>query len=153
MKKILLSVAALGMAACAGPDHINDDKVFFAFDSAEISDEARESLEDQSLYMKKNPNINVILEGHCDERGSTEYNLALGALRAGNTAHVMIADGIEPERIITCAVLPAHVMIADGIEPERIKTISYGKERPQYPGTGEEVWALNRNSTTKVVDE
>ena len=132
MKKILLSVAALGMAACAGPDHINDDKVFFAFDSAEISDEARESLEDQSLYMKKNPNINVILEGHCDERGSTEYNLALGALRAGNTAHVMIADGIEPDRI---------------------KTISYGKERPQYPGTGEEVWALNRNSTTKVVDE
>lgn len=132
MKKILLSVAALGMAACAGPDHINDDKVFFAFDSAEISDEAHESLEDQSLYMKKNPNINVILEGHCDERGSTEYNLALGALRAGNAAHVMIADGIEPERI---------------------KTISYGKERPQYPGTGEEVWALNRNSTTKVVDE
>ena len=132
MKIILLSVAALGMAACAGPDHINDDKVFFAFDSAEISDEAHESLEDQSLYMKKNPNINVILEGHCDERGSTEYNLALGALRAGNAAHVMIADGIEPERI---------------------KTISYGKERPQYPGTGEEVWALNRNSTTKVVDE
>ncbi len=131
MNKILLAGIALGMVACAGPDHINDNKVFFAFDSAAISDDSRTELESQSLYMKNNPDINVILEGHCDERGSTEYNLALGALRAGNAAHVLIADGIEPERI---------------------KTISYGKERPQYPGTGEEVWALNRNSTTKVVD-
>ncbi len=132
MKKILLCSAVLGLAACGGaPSNINDDKVFFAFDSAVISDDARENLESQSLYMKNNPDVNVILEGHCDERGSTEYNLALGALRAGNAAHVLIADGIEPERI---------------------KTISYGKERPQYPGTGEEVWALNRNSTTKVVD-
>ena len=132
MKKILLCSAVLGLAACGGaPSNINDDKVFFAFDSAVISDDARENLESQSLYMKNNPDVNVILEGHRDERGSTEYNLALGALRAGNTAHVLIADGIEPERI---------------------KSISYGKERPQYPGTGEEVWALNRNSTTKVVD-
>ena len=131
MNKFLLAGIALGMVACAGPDHIDDNKVFFAFDSAAISDDSRTELESQSLYMKNNPDINVILEGHCDERGSTEYNLALGALRAGNAAHVLIADGIEPERI---------------------KTISYGKERPQYPGTGEEVWALNRNSTTKVVD-
>lgn len=132
MKKILLYSVFLGLAACSGvPSDINDDKVFFAFDSADISEESRENLEVQSLYMKKNPTTNVILEGHCDERGSTEYNLALGALRAGNAAHVLIADGIEPERV---------------------KTISYGKERPQYLGTGEEVWALNRNSTTKVVE-
>ena len=132
MKKILLYSVFLGLAACSGvPSDINDDKVFFAFDSADISEESRKNLEAQSLYMKKNPTTNVILEGHCDERGSTEYNLALGALRAGNAAHVLIADGIEPERV---------------------KTISYGKERPQYLGTGEEVWALNRNSTTKVVE-
>ena len=132
MKKFLLCGAVLTLAACSGiPSNINDDKVFFAFDSAVITDESREALETQSLYLKKNPEKTVVLEGHCDERGSTEYNLALGALRAGNAAHVMIADGIEPERI---------------------KTISYGKERPQYPGTGEEVWALNRNSTTKVID-
>ena len=132
MKKILLYSVFLGLAACSGvPSDINDDKVFFAFDSADISEESRENLEVQSLYMKKNPTTNVILEGHCDERGSTEYNLALGALRAGNAAHVLIADGIEPERV---------------------KTISYGKERPQYLGTGEEVWALNRNSTTRVVE-
>lgn len=131
MNRILLAAIALGVTACAGPSQINDDKVFFEFDSAVISDDARDELESQALYMKKNPDVNIILEGHCDERGSTEYNLALGALRAGNAAHVIIADGIEPERI---------------------KTISYGKERPQYPGTGEEVWALNRNATTKVVD-
>lgn len=131
MKKILLCFAVLGLTACSGVGNINDEKVFFAFDSAAISDDSRAELERQSVYMKRNPDINVVLEGHCDERGSTEYNLALGALRAGNAAHVLIAEDIEPERI---------------------KTISYGKERPQYPGTGEEVWALNRNSTTKVVE-
>lgn len=130
MKKLIFIGALLTLGACSGiPRDINDDKVFFAFDSAVITEESRENLEKQSLYMKKHPNETVILEGHCDERGSKEYNLALGALRAGNAAHVLIAEGIEPERI---------------------KTISYGKERPQYLGTGEEVWALNRNSTTKV---
>lgn len=120
----------LALAACSGvPSNINDDKVFFAFDSADISGAAKKDLESQSLYMKKNQDVNVVLEGHCDERGSTEYNLALGALRAGNAAHVLIKDGIEPERI---------------------KTISYGKENPQYPGTGEEIWAKNRNVTTKT---
>lgn len=133
MKKYLFGIiVGLTLAACGGPGNINDDKVFFAFDSAVITDESREELERQSLYMKRNPDVNVVLEGHCDERGSTEYNLALGALRAGNAAHVLISEDIEPERI---------------------KTISYGKERPQYPGTGEEVWALNRNSTTKIVTE
>lgn len=128
MKKFLLFVSLGTLAACGGvPDKINDDKVFFAFDSAEISDAARKDLQAQSLYMKKNKDVNVVLGGHCDERGSTEYNLALGALRAGNAAHIMIKDGIEPERI---------------------KTISYGKENPQYPGTGEAIWAKNRNVTT-----
>lgn len=123
----------ISLAACSSvPSNINDDKVFFAFDSAVISDASHENLSEQALYMKKNPEINVIMEGHCDERGSTEYNLALGALRAGNAAHVLIKEGIEPERV---------------------KTISYGKERPQYLGTGEEVWAKNRNATTKVVEE
>ena len=79
--------------------------------------------------MKQNPDQDITIQGHCDERGSTEYNLALGALRAGNAAHVIIHDGIEPERI---------------------KTVSYGKEKPIYLGTGEEVWAKNRNATTVV---
>ncbi len=130
MNKIISVIALIGLAACGGvPDKINNEQVYYAFDSAEISPAARKNLESQALYMKKNPNINVVLGGHCDERGSTEYNLALGALRAGNAAHVMIKEGIEPERI---------------------QTISYGKENPQYPGTGEEVWAKNRNTTTKI---
>lgn len=133
MKKFLLSFIALGLVACSSvPKNIEDDKVFFAFDSAEISDSSKKELKGQSLYMKKHPDVTVRLEGHCDERGSTEYNLALGALRAGNAAHVLIRDGIEPERI---------------------KTISYGKENPQYPGSGEEIWAKNRNSTTKVIEK
>ena len=130
MKKITIVPILLAVSACGTtPNKINDDKVFFAFDSAEITGAAKQDLKNQSLYMKKNKDVNVVLQGHCDERGSTEYNLALGALRAGNAAHVMIKEGIEPERI---------------------KTVSYGKERPQYLGTGEEVWAKNRNVTTKT---
>lgn len=130
MKKFILASLALALCACSGvPSNINDDKVFFAFDSAEITKDAKSDLHDQSLYMKVNRNVNVTLEGHCDERGSTEYNLALGALRAGNAAQTLMKEGIEPRRI---------------------KTISYGKERPQYPGTGEAVWAKNRNVTTKT---
>ena len=130
MKKIMFVPILLALAACGGAkNNINDDKVFFAFDSAEITSGAKKDLIAQSTYMKKHDDVNVVLEGHCDERGSTEYNLALGALRAGNAAHVLIKDGIEPKRI---------------------KTISYGKENPQYPGTGEAVWAKNRNVTTKT---
>lgn len=130
MKKYLTIMGLLGLAACGGaPSNIDGDHVFYAFDSAVITDEARESLEDQALYMKENPEHNVVIEGRCDERGTVEYNLALGALRAGNAAHVLIRNDIEPERI---------------------KTISYGKENPIYSGTGEKVWAKNRNATTRV---
>lgn len=130
MNKIIISLSALLIAACVrAPSELDGQQVFFAFDSAEISSDAKKNLQAQSLYMKQNPDVNVTLQGRCDERGSTEYNLALGALRAGNAAHIVIADGIEPERI---------------------KTVSYGKERPIYPGTGEEVWAKNRNATTVI---
>ncbi len=130
MKKTLSLLLILAVAACArAPKELEGQQAFFAFDSAEISSDARKNLQGQALYMKKHPDINITLQGRCDERGSTDYNLALGALRAGNAAHVMIYEGIEPERI---------------------KTISYGKENPIYPGTGEEVWAKNRNSTTVV---
>ncbi len=132
MKKVLFSMTALALAACSVPSDINNDKVFFAFDSAVVSNDARNDLQKQSLYMKKHPETTIVLAGHCDERGSTEYNLALGALRAGNAAHVIIREGIEPQRI---------------------KTISYGKENPQYLGSGEEIWAKNRNATTKVKEK
>ena len=129
MKKILLLTTLILCACVRAPAELDGQQAFFAFDSAEISDAARDNLQAQALYMKQNRDVNITLQGRCDERGSTEYNLALGALRAGNAAHVMIRDGIEPERI---------------------KTISYGKENPIYTGTGEKVWALNRNTTTVV---
>jgi peptidoglycan-associated lipoprotein len=130
MKKAVLSILFVTLTACTHvPSNIDGDQAFFAFDSAEISDSAKKNLKSQALYMKKNPDINVRLQCRCDERGSTEYNLALGALRAGNAAHVLIHEGIEPQRI---------------------KTISYGKENPLYKGTGEKVWAKNRNATTVV---
>ena len=130
MKKFVSLLALFTIAACArAPKELEGQQAFFAFDSAEITSEARQNLKGQALYMKQHPDINITIQGRCDERGSTDYNLALGALRAGNAAHVMIYEGIEPERI---------------------KTISYGKENPIYPGTGEEVWAKNRNATTVV---
>ena len=130
MKKIILCLLAISTAACTHtPKELDGQQAFFAFDSAAISSDAKKNLQGQALYMKQNPDINITIQGRCDERGSTEYNLALGALRAGNAAHVIIHDGIEPERI---------------------KTISYGKENPIYPGTGEEVWAKNRNATTVI---
>jgi peptidoglycan-associated lipoprotein len=130
MKKFIILAILTIVSACTHiPSDINGDQVFFAFDSAQISKDARDNLESQALYMKKNPDINVTIQGRCDERGSTEYNLALGALRAGNAAHVLIREGIEPQRI---------------------KTISYGKENPLHKGTGEKVWAKNRNATTVV---
>lgn len=130
MNKFALIFAILSVAACVrAPAELDGQQVFFAFDSAEISSDADKNLAAQALYMKQNPDVNITMQGRCDERGSTEYNLALGALRAGNAAHVIMANGIEPERI---------------------KTVSYGKENPIYPGTGEKVWALNRNGTTVV---
>lgn len=130
MKKIFFIFMALTAAACTRvPTNIDGNQVFFDFDSAAISDDARDELESQALYVKKNPDANIIIEGRCDERGSTDYNLALGAVRAGNAAHVIIQNGVESERI---------------------KTVSYGKENPIYSGTGEKVWAKNRNATTRV---
>ena len=130
MKKLFFILTAFAMAACVrAPAELDGQHAFFDFDSAVITSSARDSLADQALYMKQHPEIKITLQGRCDERGSTDYNLALGALRASNAAHVMIHEGIEPERI---------------------KTISYGKENPIYPGTGEEIWAKNRNATTVV---
>ncbi len=118
------------VAACTGtPSNIDDSRVYFAFDSAEITDSMHQDLKAQSRYMKKHPDVNIVVAGHCDERGSSEYNLALGALRAGNATQVLLHNGIEKNRI---------------------ETISYGKEKPQYLGSGEKVWAKNRNATTTV---
>ena len=131
----MLAGAAAILAAChhsssiTEPADLNDQRVFFAFNSSEISDAARDNLLGQSLYMKNHDNVKIQIAGNCDERGSTEYNLALGARRA-NAAKA--------------------VLVKDGIDAKRISTISYGKERPLVQGSVESVWKWNRNATTKV---
>ena len=130
---MLAGVAGM-LAACGGstivePADLNEQRVFFAFDSSEISDEARDNLLGQALYMKNHEDVKIQIAGNCDERGSTEYNLALGARRANAAKEVLVNDGIDSARI---------------------STISYGKERPLVQGSGEEVWKWNRNATTTV---
>ena len=130
---LIAGVAGM-LAACGGssivePTDLNNQRVFFAFNSAEISDEAENNLLGQSLYMKNHEDTKIQIAGNCDERGSTEYNLALGARRANAAKRVLVNDGIDASRI---------------------STISYGKERPLVKGTGEDVWKYNRNATTTV---
>jgi peptidoglycan-associated lipoprotein len=111
------------LAATAG------DRVFFAFDRSDIDAEGRETLQKQGAWLQKYPNVVVRIEGHCDERGTREYNLALGERRANAVKEVLIAEGVAPSRI---------------------STISYGKERPIAPGSNEEAWAQNRVAITTV---
>jgi peptidoglycan-associated lipoprotein len=111
------------LAATAG------DRVYFAYDKSDISPEARAILTKQADWLKKNANVTVTVEGHCDERGTREYNLALGERRATAVKNVLVALGI-----------PAN----------RVSTISYGKERPAVVGSTEAAWAQNRRGVTVV---
>ena len=111
------------LAATAG------DRVFFAYDQSTISDEGQQILQRQAQWLQRYPQVRVTIEGHCDERGTREYNLALGARRAEAVKHVLIAMGI-----------PAG----------RVATISYGKERPIVVGSNEAAWAQNRVAITTV---
>lgn len=103
------------------------DRIFFGFDKFDLTADARATLEKQAAWLKKNPGVSVMVEGHCDERGTREYNLALGERRANSVKDYLVANGI-----------PAS----------RIKTISYGKERPVALGANEAAWAQNRRGVT-----
>jgi len=111
------------LAATAG------DRIFFAFDSSDVSSEAQQTLRRQAQWLQRYPNVSVTIEGHCDERGTREYNLALGERRAQAAKNVLVALGV-----------PAS----------RLSTISYGKERPAVPGSSEDAYAQNRRAVTTV---
>jgi peptidoglycan-associated lipoprotein len=101
--------------------NVND--VFFNFDDSKIrSDEAAVTDKDAS-FLSQHSNINVLIEGHCDDRGSEIYNLALGESRANSVREALIRKGVDPTRI---------------------KTVSYGKERPFCPQENEQCWQQNR---------
>jgi peptidoglycan-associated lipoprotein len=105
------------------------DRVFFDFDKSAIKAEGQTTLQRQAEWLKKYPNVTVTIEGHCDERGTREYNLALGERRATAVRNALVALGI-----------PAA----------RMKTISYGKERPAVLGSNEAAWAQNRRGVTVI---
>jgi len=105
------------------------DRVFFGYDSSDLGAEARAALEQQAAWLKKYGAVRVTLEGHCDERGTREYNLALGERRANAVKDYLVALGINPSRV---------------------NTISYGKERPAAIGHNEVAWAQNRRGVMVV---
>ena len=105
------------------------DRVFFDTDQSTIRQDGRDVLNRQAEWLKKYTNYQITMAGHCDERGTREYNLALGERRANAAKQYLVAQGI-----------PAS----------RIKTISYGKERPDPVGSDEAAWARNRRAVTAL---
>ncbi|MBR0674470.1 peptidoglycan-associated lipoprotein Pal [Neoroseomonas soli] len=105
------------------------DRVFFAFDSSQIRADQRPVLQRQAEWMGRYADVRVQVEGHADERGTREYNLALGQRRANSARDVLVASGVNGARI---------------------STISYGKDRPQALGSDEAAWAQNRRAVTVV---
>jgi peptidoglycan-associated lipoprotein len=105
------------------------DRIFFATDQSTLSDDARATLDRQAAWLQRYPTVSVVIVGNCDERGTEEYNLALGQRRAN-------AD--------------REYLVAHGLDPARIRLISYGKDRPTDPSSAPEAWAKNRNAITMV---
>ena len=105
------------------------DRVFFEFASHELTSDAQDHLQAVAAWLKQYSNVNIIVEGHCDERGTREYNIALGERRAQAMKNYLIGLGIEAGRL---------------------STISYGKERPAVIGSSEGAWAQNRRAVAAV---
>ena len=147
---ILASIFALLLSACAtqkaakidsqlqgdvytGTDTVEyladgvPDRVFFATNESVLTTASRDTLRKQAAWLRKNPSINVVLEGHADERGTREYNLALGERRANAAKDYLMTQGISASRITT---------------------ISFGKERPVNSASNNKAWAQNRRSVT-----
>jgi peptidoglycan-associated lipoprotein len=150
-KKILILIAALAITAChcnynmckhnsckhnsgkVANQFENKDQdyreVFFAFNASNVDSEAKKMLDLQVAWLKKNSEIKVMIEGHCDARGGEKYNVVLGEKRA---------------------LAVKKYLVDHGIDAKRLKTISYGKDHPSVAGSNEEAWAKNRRSVTIV---
>ncbi|MFN8370027.1 MAG: peptidoglycan-associated lipoprotein Pal [Bacteriovoracaceae bacterium] len=106
--------------------------VFFDFDSAQISAETKESLTANAAYLKANKSLKVQVEGHCDERGGIQYNLALGERRARSVKEFLAASGVTANRV---------------------SIVSYGKEKPLDPGHDEAAWSKNRRANFVITEK
>ena len=107
---------------------VNKD-IYFNFDDASLSSDARDVLKDKVEWLRENPGVSVLIEGHCDERGTAEYNIALGQRRAQSVKTFMVNAGVSPSRL---------------------STISYGEERPVAMGSNESAWAKNRRAHFRI---
>ena len=105
------------------------DRVFFATDASTVAADQRPTLQRQASWLAQYPQVQVTVEGHADERGTREYNLALGQRRANSARDVLVASGVSGSRI---------------------SVISYGKDRPAQLGSSEDAWAQNRRAVTVV---
>ncbi|MEQ1619504.1 MAG: peptidoglycan-associated lipoprotein Pal [Terricaulis sp.] len=157
--KLIVLAALVSVAACAGrpeptptpttqppaaaerpqgpvPGSIEDfrvsvgDRIFFGYDQFALTTEARSVLERQAAWLRQYPGVRLLVAGNCDERGTREYNLALGARRAAAARDFLISLGVAGARM---------------------ETVSYGKERPLDPRANEEAWSVNRNSHSQIV--
>ncbi|HTW26069.1 MAG TPA: peptidoglycan-associated lipoprotein Pal [Acetobacteraceae bacterium] len=125
------SAATAGPAPGSEEDLVANvgDRVFYAFNQSTLSSDAQATLDRQAAWLGRYPQVDVQIAGNCDDRGTEEYNLALGQRRA-NAAR--------------------DFLVARGVNTGRITTISYGKDRPTALGDNEEAWAQNRNAITSV---
>jgi peptidoglycan-associated lipoprotein len=148
LKKIfIILVSGLMLTSCAGTTKntggsitagsqedliVNvGDRVFFEFDSFELTVDAQSTLDAQTAWLKQYSDVSITVEGHADERGTREYNIALGAKRAN--------------------IVFSYLMDA-GIDSGRMNTLSYGKERPEVVGSTESAWSQNRRAVTTITN-
>jgi len=123
------ATTAKGIVAGSKEDFVANvgDRVFFDFDKSSLRADAKATLSKQVAWLKQYPNYSLTVEGHCDERGTREYNLALGEKRANSVKEFLTANGVAAARV---------------------KTVSYGKERPVALGSNEAAWSQNRRGVT-----
>jgi peptidoglycan-associated lipoprotein len=105
------------------------DTVLFDYDSSSLSDDAKATLSAQAAFLSANPSVTILVQGHCDERGTREYNLALGERRASSARDYLVAQGVDSARI---------------------KIISYGKERPAFIGSNPYAYSKNRRALSVI---
>jgi peptidoglycan-associated lipoprotein len=130
-------VAGKDMAAKAAPQSREQltsalEKIYFDFDSDALSNDARKTLTSDADYLRKNAAVKLRIQGNCDERGSAEYNIALGEKRAK---------------------VAMKYLVTMGIPADRLASISYGKEKPADPGHDESAWAKNRRDEFDIVSK
>ena len=109
---------------------VSSDRIFFDTDRFNVDSEDQTTLQSQARWLAQNSNVSIVVEGHSDERGTRDYNLALGERRANSAKNALVTMGVDPSRI---------------------RTVSYGKERPQALGSNESAWAQNRRAVTVTV--